>query len=279
MDGERNAQGRMACAGLARILLAASLTLAAVTFGASTPAHAGTDCDTSEQVACIPLPTQTSTPAGGAQTASNGVAAPAVPAPIPCVPASCCSVPPGGPLAPGQNIAAPSVCPPPCYPSAAPASAAESGATSAALPVPVPPPGCNPYRGIYSTINLGNAADVRALRTVSTDGLSRYWRQSALAQLQAQVEYLQSVGDYAMARLYSIQVQNATLDLLSNTARVTTLEHWLYQERSSFDGSLVTSQDEWVTNNYVLSLIGNAWYITADTITAAPGPPLIPAGG
>jgi len=33
----------------------------------------------------------------------------------------------------------------------------------------------------------------------------------------------------------------ATLDLLSSTARVQTLEHWLYQELSSYDGSLVYS--------------------------------------
>ncbi len=264
-----------------RMLLAACMAVACVSFGMLTPARAGTDCDTSEQVACITLPSSTATPATGSQPGASGNAPAAAALPIPCAPYGCCGpVPLTGAASPGENAAAPVTCPPvpdlcPPYVSGAPAT---PGGNAVAVPVP-PPGGCSPYRSIYSTINLGNAADVRALRTVSTGSLSRYWRQSALAQLQAQVAYLQSVGDYANTQLYSIQVQSATLDLLANTARVQTLEHWLYQERSSYDGSLVTSEDEWVTNNYVLSQSGGIWYITSDVISAYGGPPIIPAGG
>jgi hypothetical protein len=282
MSRPRSSKPSGSAATLLRLALA---VLAATALAAAWPARAraGTDCDTSEQVACIPLPSDTSTATGSPQpgAAPSGPVAAAAAAPIFCAPPGCCGVPPGGPLTPDQTAAAPLPCRPPanpCYPYVAAAPAAPSTGASAAVPVPVPPTGCNPYRSIYSTINLGNAADVRALRTASTDGLSRYWRQDALDQIQAQVSYLQSVGDYANARLYSIQVQSATLDLLSSTARVRTLEHWLYQERSSFDGSLVYSQDEWVTNNYVLSSIGSGWYITSDTISAAP-PIAVPAGG
>jgi hypothetical protein len=249
-------------------------------------ARADDSCDSSEQVACIPLPSDNSGPQGGTSSASStAAAAPNLAAvPIPCPSAGCCgSIPPGGPLIPDSPIApAPNSCPPPnnyCFPYPPPVVGSANAAASAAVPVPGPAPyTCSPYRSIYTTINLGNAADVRALRTLSSDNLPQYWRQNALNQLQSQVSYLQSVGDYANARLYSIQVQNATLDLLSSTARVRTLEHWLYQERSGYDGSLVYNQDEWVTNNYTLSATGNVWYITGDTISTANGP-IPPSGG
>ncbi len=262
-----------------RWALATIVALACFAAVTAAPARAGTSCDTTEQVACIPLPSATSNPSGAAQPGSAGSNAASVAGPlIPCSPASCCApVVPGGPFAPAPVAPSPDACPPPnpCSPYAVPAPAATSGSASAALPIPIPPPvACNPYQAIYSTINLGNAADVRALRTTSADGLSRYWRQSALSQLQAQVAYLQSVDDYANARLYSIQVQTANLDLLSSTAHVQTLEHWLYQERSSYDGSLVYNQDEWVTNNYVLTQESSGWHITSDSITAV----AVPAG-
>jgi hypothetical protein len=139
---------------------------------------------------------------------------------------------------------------------------------AAAVPAPAGPTVyCPVYRGIYTTINLGNAADVRALRTVSTDALHPYWRGNAYTTIAGQIGQLQASGDYATASLKSIQVQRATIDLLSSTASVHTLEHWLYQERSSYDGSMVVSLDEWVSNSYTLSSMPDGWYISDDQIS------------
>jgi hypothetical protein len=162
-------------------------------------------------------------------------------------------------------------CPPPLLPGAAIPGAAAAAAPVAAAPLP-PPTYCSPYRGIYTTINLGNAADVRALRTLSTSALRPYWRGNAFSTIASQINQLQAVGDYATPSLQSIQVQSATVDLLSSTASVRTLEHWLYQERSLYDNSLVASQDQWVTNSYTLSSTANGWYITDDQISQTPGP-------
>jgi hypothetical protein len=141
------------------------------------------------------------------------------------------------------------------------------------VPVPIAPPGyCPPYRSIYTAINFANAADVRALRTLSPDALRPYWRGNAFATLSAQINQLQASGDYATPSLKSIKVQTANLDLLSSTANVRTLEHWLYQERSSYDGTVVASQDEWVSNTYTLSSSPSGWYITEDKINIVASP-------
>ncbi|HTE83790.1 MAG TPA: hypothetical protein VK821_03585 [Dehalococcoidia bacterium] len=263
-----------------------------------TTVNADEGCDSSEQVACIPLPTDTSLPppqpggtAGSAGGSVPNVAAVAVPA-ILCAQGACCGPLPIGVA--GTQGGAPAAVPAPapggycpyptnsCYPplpyAGALGASASSGAAISAVPVPgpIPQPYCSPYRGIYTTINLGNAADVRALRTLSADALRPYWRGGAFSDIASQITQLQLVGDYASPRLYSIQVQSATLDLLSSTANVRTLEHWLYEEHSQYDGSVVSSQDEWVTNRYTLSLQSYAWYITGDSISITGGPQPIP---
>lgn len=248
-----------------RSVLVAVSALACVVLSSPKAVRAGQSCDTSEQVACIPLPADNPGPGTGTQSGGSATtSAPAAAAvPIPCNPGG------ASPALPCQ--------PPPnggCYP--VPIAASPANAPAVAAPAPY---SCSPYRSIYTTINLGNAADVRALRTLSTGGLYAYWHNDAFSLLQSQVDQLQSVGDYANTRLYSIQVRSATLNLLSSTADVRTLEHWLYQERASADNSLVYSQDEWVDNDYTLSSTNGSWYITADTITLTQGPIPVPAGG
>jgi hypothetical protein len=272
--------------------------LAALTGHSAVRADEG--CDGSEQVACIALPSDSSPQPGSPIAASGAAGASAVAAPAPgvlCAQGACCPPLPLGVASPQTGSAAVAVppggyCPYPqnwCYPlppyAGVPGGSVSSGPAVAAVPAPgfYPPQAyCSPYRVIYTTINLGNAADVRALRTLSTDTLRPYWRAGAYSDIASQVSQLQSVGDYATPRLYSIQVQSANVDLLSSTATVRTLEHWLYEEHSQADGSLVYSQDEWVTNRYTLSFQSNGWYITSDAITLTSGPqpyPLAGAGG
>ena len=174
----------------------------------------------------------------------------------------------------GAPCPAPLICP---GPQPLPAIS-DPGAAAAAPIVPLPTP-CFPSRSIFTTINLANAADVRALRTLSTDGLRTYWRGDALRDLQAQISELRASGLRANARLLSIQVQSRTVDSFALTARVRTLEHWQLDERSIDDGSLMVSQDEWVRNDYSLSLVGSTWYITGDTMTVLSPPFLAPFGG
>ena len=232
-------------------------------------------CDTSEQVACIPLPAQESSgpclsdsgqlcgQATGASAPAAGVGVSAAAVPIVCpLPAES--------AAPAIGIAAVLVPPLGCcwgpY-------AGESSVPSAAA-VAVPPFPCPSFRDIYRTINLGNAADVRALRTLSSDGLDGYWRRGALSDIQNQIADLQLRGDYATPKLSSISVQSSRFSGL-NSAIVRTLEHWRYQERSLDDRSLVLDQDEWAANEYDLTRIGGTWYITLDTVSLTSGP----AGG
>lgn len=267
-----------------------ALTVLSVTgigiLGGHATVHADDGCDTSEQVACIPLPSDTTPsppqPNGGSNSAASaGSAAPAAAAvALPfnptCAQGSCCPLPAIAAQPPDAAIAVPisNPCPPyPCYP---PIPGVASSGNAVAVPVPpVPAPQpvyCSPYRGIYTTINLGNAADVRALRTLSSAPLRPYWQGAALSVITGQIRQLLAVGDFATPSLQSIQVQSATLDLLSSSASVRTLEHWLYQERSSFDGSLVSSQDQWVSNSYTLSSSPSGWYISDDQISVVPGP-------
>ena len=272
---------------LALALLVAALAL---TGGSVQRAAADNGCSTDEAVACIPLPPESgptnpcsaqsdptcAQPAPAAQSAPGvavavpigGAACPVYPDPYgPPIPSYCCSP---GPVAGG--IAVPNTSAVPVPPASCCASPIAGSAVAAAPSVPVPPPYfCPPFRGVYATINGGNAADVHALRTLTTDGLSRYWSQGALGSIQGQVADLQARGVYATPRLYSIAVQDASFGP-GGTAVVHTMEHWLYQERSLYDGSLQLSQDEWVANEYDLSLARNAWYITYNNATLVNGP-------
>lgn len=271
------------------------MKIALVTFaGFATASHVRADdgCDSSEAVACIPLPPDTSTSigsasAGGASAASGQaatIAAAPVPGPVPpqlCPMTGCCSPFAGPATAEAPASAVPSSPVPgycfPCYPpspvAGASAPALQSPAIAAPVPIPLP---CSPYRRIYTTINFGNAADVRALRTLSTQGLSSYWRRGALEQVQQQVAQLELAGIYVTARLYSIQVQGRSIDAGGRSVTVHTLEHWLYQQRSMDDGSILFSQDQWAANEYDLSLIGSSWYITDNNATLASGPAPVP---
>jgi hypothetical protein len=253
---------------VAKSLLAAAALLACFGLWASPAARADDSCDTSEQVACIPISAEGAGGAGGASTSiSSGANAPAAAAAVPVLPPLECDTGP---------------CPAPVYcPGPLPLPAGTNAPNASAVPiapVPVPSP-CFPYRSIFTTINLGNAADVRALRTLSTDALRPYWRGQALRDIQAQIDALQASGLMANARLISIQVQSRTIDGFGGTARVRTLEHWQLDERSLDDGSLVVSQDEWVRNDYSLTLQGSGWYITGDTMSVLPGPFFGPFGG
>jgi hypothetical protein len=249
--------------------------LCAIFAGRTISAQTDDGCDTSEQVACIPMPSDSSPQTSAASAPSSSASVAAVPAPgALCAPSSCC---PQLGLAAQASISAAAVpiptgggCPV-TWCGSNPIGVAVPGAAAIAAPVP-PPVYCPTYRGIYTTINLGNAADVRALRTVSTDALQPYWRGNAFATIAGQIGQLQASGDYATASLKSIQVQSATVDLLSSTASVHTLEHWLYREKSSFDGSLVVSLDEWVSNSYTLSSMPNGWSITEDQISSIHAP-------
>jgi hypothetical protein len=271
---------------VARLALGAAVVALMMMIRSGPPARADDYCDTSEAVACIPMPdgsgSATAAPSGpNPAAASNAPQIAAVP--VPCAP-SCCF---NGAASSGSGTdtsAAAAVPVPICSPGGGcnppPLGISIPAPASPAVPVPVPQPVfCSPYRGIYATINLGNGADVRALRTLSTQGLRQYWRQSALQQIANQVSQLQLSGAYATARLYSIQVLDSNIDFVGGTATVHTMEHWLYQQNSSLDGSIVLSQDEWVANEYDLSRSGNSWYITGNTTALQPGPVPVPATG
>lgn len=229
------------------------------------------DCDPSEAVACIPLPPGRPAPAPGRGASASSAAASSVTVPLPVCPLQACC-PPFASL-PVALPAAPVVPAPPCCsdPYGPPIPAPLSG-VAAGVPVPQPYPYlCPPFRDIYATINLGNAADVRALRTLSTAGLSAYWRQGALAQIQAQVTDLSLRGVYATASLRSITVRSTRVGPGGMTANVSTMEHWRYQERSLDDGALLVDADEWVANQYGLSFDGDTWTIRVNTATLIPG--------
>lgn len=255
------------------LVVICALIFAGMAAGRATRISADDSCDTTEDIACIQIPAdqspapQPGVTGGASSEAAAGAplpAAVAVPAYPPCNPPD-----PYGPPIPSYC----STCPPYPYP-VAPATP-----NVPAVPVPAPVPTCGfPYRAIYTTINYANAADARSLRTLSTQGLNTYWRGDALATLRGQVADLQSRDDYATARLYSIMVQSSSMNS-SSSATVDTMEHWLYQERSLDDGSVVTSLDEWVANEYDLVRTGASWYITGNTATQVSSPYPYPLTG
>jgi len=270
-----------------RLALAVAVLVASLALVLGPVARADEYCDTSEAVACIPMPDDSGSAAAGAPTGQNGaavsgapqIAAIAVPCPLQ---GSASGSSASGINAPSAVAVPVPICPPGggCGPQPLGVAAPAQASPSVPIPVPAPLPVlCSPYRGIYATINLGNAADARALRTLSTLGLRSYWRQSALQQLEDQVSQLQAADMYATARLYSIQVLDSNVDYVAQTATVHTMEHWLYQERSSDDGSIVLSQDEWVRNEYDLNLFGSTWYITGNSTSLQQGPVPVPATG
>ncbi|MGI8552213.1 MAG: hypothetical protein ACR2PL_15730 [Dehalococcoidia bacterium] len=260
------------------LVVGLALVLLSLSTGTIHRAAADDGCDPSEPVACIPLPPEPPATLPPAQQPANSAAAPSIAVAVP-VPGYPC---PLGPLT-GSVPASPAVpvppvrcCPPPlpnpygtpvpvfcCAP--VPPSPGVAVPQSPIVPVPSPYY-CPPYRSIYATINGGNVADVRALRTLSIANLRSYWRQAGLETIQGQIADLQYRGVYATPTLYSIAVQDASFPS-PGTAIVHTMEHWRYQERLQGDGTVVFDQDQWVANEYDLSLIGNAWYITYNNAT------------
>lgn len=276
-NGQRRWPRFLIALGLSAIVIGLSFS-----FGSSRPASADSGCNSNEAVACIPLPPAVNpggpclSPSGTLCGTGASVAAPvpSIPCPVygdpygPPIPAGCCQPEPA--VSGGAMPASPAV-PVPSSGCCAPTPVEGPGAQAAVPSVPVPAPYfCPPFRGIYATINLGNAADVHALRTLSTDGLSSYWSGDALSMLQGQVADLENRGVYATARLYSIQVQDASFSG-PGAAVVHTMEHWLYQERSLYDGSVTYSQDQWVANEYDLSFSDGAWTITYNNATLQNG--------
>jgi len=83
---------------------------------------------------------------------------------------------------------------------------------------------------------------------------------------------LQLRGVYATPSLISIGVRSTRVDPGGTTANVSTMEHWRYQERSLYDGTLLVDQDEWVANEYGLTDLGNSWVITYNTATLTSAP-------
>jgi hypothetical protein len=266
------------------VWLSAVMILSAMSLRIGRIASADDGCDPSESVACIALPA----PDAGPQTSGAAGAPVAASAAVPireCGAGPCCILPYNPGAAQYPSVAVPETpigsCSTTYPPNWCGGPGPFAGGSGQSPSVAAPPTGiyCSPYRSIYTTINLGNAADVRALRTLSSQGLRPYWRGDALAQIQSQLAQLQFSGDNATARLYSIQVQDATLDLLGYTATVHTMEHWLYQERSMDSGAVLFSQDEWVRNEYDLSFSGGSWYITSNPTSLVSGPVPYPVFG
>lgn len=258
-------------------VLALLLAFATLLSVRSQRARADDGCDTSEEVACIPLPAQESSgpclsDSGQLCGQATGASAPAASVGVSVAAAPVLCPLPAESAAPATGAAAVPVPPTGCCWGP---FAGESSAPSAAA-VAIPPFPCPSFRDIYRTINLGNAADVRALRTLSTDGLDGYWRRGALSDIQNEIADLQLRGDYATPKLSSISIQSSRFSGL-NTAIVHTVEHWRYQERSLDDRSIVFDQDEWAANEYDLTRVDGSWYISVDTITLTDGPYCDPA--
>jgi hypothetical protein len=221
-----------------RLIPAAALLLIVLAAAlAVRPAHVRADdgCDPSEPVACIPLPEEQDIP--GAVPA-----APFVPAP--------------GATLPG----------PPCPP-----IVLDTGdGVAPAAPLPPVPRGC-PARAVLATVNAANVQYVRAVRTLGGPGVLPNWGGEALAMVLDQVAALRAAGRYATPSLLSISVSELHVGL--REARVRTVEHWLYQERSRRTDAVVLELDQWVVNRYELRPRGGDWIIVRDDISLLPAPP------
>lgn len=147
-----------------------------------------------------------------------------------------------------------------------------SGETTIAAPVPSPRP-C-PDRDVVATINRANGLYARALRTLDPKILQPTWGGEALAQVEQQVMALEFAGRYGTPSLRSIALEELSVNV--NSARVRTLEHWTYQERERWSGSLVVNEDQWVTNIYHLARSGGGWQVQRNIVMFAPAPPAPP---
>ena len=231
------------------VLLVAVLA-AALALPRSSAAEVPDDgCDPSEPVACIPLPIEGDEEGGEPPDEGDAMAAAA-----------------------GR---APSVPPRPCPPFVVPATAEAAAAVPAG-----PGRGCM-VRDIVAAVNRANVLYARALRNLDTGELPAAWGGEALAELQRQVAGLRDSGRYATPQMLSISLQEVHPG--AGTARVRTIENWIYQERAWFSGEVLVEQNQWVENNYHLQYRG-AWIVMQDFITLVsppvpppPPPPLPPA--
>jgi hypothetical protein len=231
---------------ISRATLAAFSALLVLTVMATlprtVPVRADDGCDTSEPVACIPLPVEEAGP-GTAPTPLAGAPAPEAAAPSVAAP-----VPPAKP------------CPPVIRP---------NPDVAVAMPLPVPP-GCIAFRAVVATVNRANVLYARTVRTLDTSGLSEAWGGDAIADLVGQVAGLRASGQFATPQLLSISLREIGQD--GTTAHVRTIEHWLYQQRLLDTGEVTIEQDQWVQNVYTLTFDGTAWLVTGDTVTLTEPP-------
>lgn len=189
----------------------------------------------------------------------------------PSEPVACLPVPvEDGDAAPAPS-AAPGIAVPVRPP--APCPAAAPGAAPGIATFYPPARGCS-SAAIIAAVNRANVLYVRAVRTLDTGEARAAWGGQALADLVAQVASLRDLGNYATPRLDSITLRE--LRPGGGSARVRTIEHWLYQERSQLSGEVVYEQDQWVQNIYSLELRGGAWLVVRDVITLT-DPPAVPA--
>ncbi len=178
---------------------------------------------------------------------------------------ACLELPAAQPEAGGESGALPLPAAPlpprPCPP----APAVPDGVDSAAPAVPLPPP-CPPARELAAAVNRANTAFVRAFRTLDPRALSVAWGGAALSELEAQIALLRAAGHYATPRLLSISLVD--MGLSGGTARVRTVEHWLYQERWLGTDELALEQEQWVENRYTLARRAPGdWVVLLDVIT------------
>jgi hypothetical protein len=263
---------------LRRASLPAAL-LAVVSIVAFSPSGAGAqpppadECDQSEPIVCIVLPS-----AGVAQPAAPAIAAPQIVPPVPPAPRPwpCVLDPlaagPGTPVAPA--IVAPQ--PPPAL-------------------IPPGAPVC-PERDVVARVNTYNAVYTRAARTLNVDELPRVAEGDALAMLRGYIATLRNRGTYLTLRMNDITLTGLSVDpgtcpptwptvcpaydtaiigppTFGLTARVTTVERWTYEERSRSNGAVVARDQQSVQNLYELRLRDGAWFVFRNEIAPAGQPP------
>lgn len=197
-------------------------------------------CDPTVEVACIELPPA---PAEGddAPATASGDPRPSIAAPLPPLPC------------------------PPSY--LAPADAAGPAIT-------IPLPRECPIRDVVAAINRANVVYVTALSTWDAAALGTLWGGRARADLEAQIRELRRRGAYAtpkMLRIVPLEVSPS-----GASARVRTLEHWIYQERARLTGHVLYEDDQWVENFYGMRLTSNGWQVVTNSVTLAE-PPHLPA--
>src|SRR6478672_2252232 len=130
---------------IARALVVTVAVLAGLTLGVHQTARADDSCDSSEQVACIPISAESGGGQIGGPSSVAGSGMNSAAAAVPVLPPLECG---------GAPCPAPLICP---GPQPLPAIS-DPGAAAAAPIVPLPTP-CFPSRSIFTTINLANAAD------------------------------------------------------------------------------------------------------------------------